>query len=77
MDRTTTANGTMQVTGKEIEAVLNTTTTQTTTETVTGATTNTVSKTTTINSDATVPRKRPAFLSHKWDGSTLLTGLLL
>jgi hypothetical protein len=50
LHRTTTANGTIQVTGKEIAGVLNTTTTRTTTETMTGATTNTVSTTTTINS---------------------------
>jgi hypothetical protein len=58
LDRTTMANGIIQVTGKEIAAVLNTTTTQTTTETMTGATTNMLSTTTTINSDATAPRKR-------------------
>ena len=49
--RTTTANGTIQVTGKEIAAVLSTITTRTTatTEIMTGTTTNTVSTTTTIN----------------------------
>ena len=48
LDRTTTANGTTQVTGKEIAAVLTTITTRTTA--TTGITTNTASTTTTINS---------------------------
>ena len=54
--RTTTANGTIQVTGKEIAAVLSTITTRTTatTEIMTGTTTNTVSTTTTINKRLTV-----------------------
>jgi hypothetical protein len=48
LDRITTANGTIQVTGKEIAAVLTTITTRTTA--TTGTTTNTASTTTTINS---------------------------
>jgi hypothetical protein len=50
LDRITTANGTIRVTGKEIAAVLSTITTRTTT--TTEITTNTESTTTTINSIA-------------------------
>ena len=52
LDRTTTANGTMQVTGKEIAAVLTTITTRTTATTeITTNTASTTSTTTTINSN--------------------------
>ena len=59
LGRTMTANGTIQVTGKEIGDVLSTTTTRTTT--TTGTTTNTVSTTTTINS-ATVHESASDYL---------------
>ena len=60
LDRTTTANGTTRVTGREIAVVLSTIIagTMITTEIMTGTTTNTVSTNTTINSDATAVRLR-------------------